>query len=77
MVSFIEWNGQLCMSKKIDFVVDVTLPFVKRWIKFLYHQVSTRPTESVYDTLSFLSLSWNRAYSSGVMDDLNVSYATM
>ena len=34
LLSFIEWNGQLCMSKKIDFVVDVTLPFVKRWIKF-------------------------------------------
>ena len=81
LLSFFECDkkteGQLCFSKKIDFEVNVTLPFIKNWIKFLFHQESTKPAESVCDTLSFLSLNRNRAYLSSVIDDLNIAYAIM
>ena len=81
LLSFFECDkkmeGQLCFSKKIDFEVNVTLPFIKNWIKFLFHQEYTKPAESVCDTLSFLSLNRNPAYSSTVIDDLNIAYATM
>ena len=59
-----------------DCVVEASLVFVKKWIKFLYHQVPTLPTGSVFPALSFLSLSANRGYSSSVVDDLQVYYAT-
>ena len=60
-----------------DCVVEASLVFVKKWIKFLYHQVPTLPTGSVFPALSFLTLSANRGYSSSMVDGLQVYYATM
>ena len=71
------WSGQLCSSKDVDCVVEASLIFVKKWIKFLYHRVPTLPTGSVFPGLSFLNLSVSLGYSSIVADDSTVYYATM
>ena len=70
------WSGQLCSLKDVECVVEASLVFVKKWIKFLYH-VPTLPARSVFPALSFLNLSAGRGYSSAVADEISVYYATM